>query len=116
MDLDGFKLICMDWPERLKDMLPPFAPRPTGTTRLQKNAAATWHQHKFSNPLPSKSLDSIRRSFPYGVIETWNALPKRVFPEEMDIKHLHKFKKAANDYLRNPDRPTINHEAARPCW
>ena len=112
-----FKLLCMDGPERLKNMIPPFAPRPpAGTTRLQKNDAASWHQLKLVNPLPTRSLDNARRSFPYGVIETWNALPKCIFPEEVDIKHLQTFKKSTNDYLRNPDKPTTKREASRPCW
>ena len=81
-------------------MVPPLSSRPpAGRTRASKLAYDTWHEHKFENILPPRSLDNARRAFPFGVIEDWNALPAWFFDGGFDYHHLQTFKVRVHQFL-----------------
>ena len=95
-----YKLQCWDAPERLSRMIPEKLPRPPpGRTRLATHNHATWHPHKFSPPLPLRSLDRARRTFPFGIINEWNEFPQEFFQNGFDFSHLQKFKCNVNRHL-----------------
>jgi len=97
-----YKLQCWDAPERLSRMVPESLPRPPpGRTRLARNAYDTWHPHKFSSPLPVRSLDRALRAFPFGIINDWNKLPEDFFQQGFDFSHLQCFKNNVNKRMLN---------------
>ena len=87
-----YKLQSWECPDRLRAMVPPRLPCPAGRTRAEVAARATWHRAKFANPLTFRSLARVQRSFPYGVIDDWNALPPALFTRDYTLEGLQDFK------------------------
>ena len=115
-----FKLQCLTGADRLKRMVPPRALKPPilRHTRARQAASTTWHKYKFDDPLvnDSRSLDNVRRAFPYAIIADWNSIPQAAFPDQFELRFMQKFKADVHKHLKAP--PPIQRDAIpdRPNW
>ena len=93
-----YKLMCGPRVPCLQSLLPQLLDqRPSPRTRQQVEIA-NGHDFQLSSPLPPRSHNTIRRSFPHAYISTWNSLPPEVIPE-VNLKRLQQFKSTAYKHL-----------------
>ena len=94
-----FKLHYISGPAQLTDMLPPAAPEPARPRTRHQHQAKHSHAFQLSNPLPATSPDILHRSFPFGLLTTWNALPSAILNAPPSKAALQRFKVAVYKYL-----------------
>ena len=87
-----YKLQCWDCPARMKALVPPRLPFPAGRTRAQRAAQNLWHSAQLTNPLPLRSSERVKRSFPYGILDDWNSLSAELFQDAFNLDLLQTFK------------------------
>ena len=85
-----FKLMSGPWVPTLQPLLPPTLNN-IDNPRTRNQHSAT-HSFQLSLPLPVRSIDSIIRSFPYGLVTTWNNLPPQVLRKTPTLSGLQIFK------------------------
>ena len=95
-----YKLACLENHPELRAIVPPRqTPDTEPRTRSQH---APHHQYQLQSVLPVTASNSLRRSFPYGVVEEWNKLPPSTFPgDRLSLKSLQTFKTNTHRHLRN---------------
>ena len=85
-----FKLLCGPRLKTLQPLLPPSAtPVENARTRRQYMPA---HRFQLATSLHARSLDGIRRSFPYGMITDWNSISPDILHEQPCLRSLQSFK------------------------
>ena len=96
-----FKLQCIAGPPQLLRMVPQLASLPDDAprTRLQSHLSVR-HTQQLCKQLPANAQDALRRSFPSGVIDTWNELPAHILPGPPSLKSLPTFKTNVAKHLR----------------
>ena len=94
-----FKLHHISGPAQLTDMLPPAAPEPARSRTRHQHQLKHSHAFQLSNPLPATSPDILHRSFPFGLLTTWNALPSAILNSPPSKAALQCFKVAVKKYL-----------------
>ena len=93
-----YKLFCGPRLPSLQTLLPPpTIPAENARTRHQSR-----QRHRFQRVanLPTRSIDNIRRSFPYGLIKTWNSLPPDILTNEPCLRRLQTFKQKSYQHLK----------------
>ena len=92
-----YKLQCLPGPNLVTRMVPPRAsPIDEPRTRRQTSNRHPW---QLCNQLPAASTDLLKRSFPYGIIDQWNAIPAEVLRTQPVLKGLPAFKRAVYEHL-----------------
>ena len=87
-----FKLHYISGLSQLTDMLPPAAPEPARPRTRHQHQVKHSHAFQLSNPLPATSPDILHRSFPFGLLTTWNALPSAILNAPPSKVALQRFK------------------------
>ena len=93
-----YKLQFITGPSQLTDLVPPFA-GPVSQPPKTRHQSLVKHGFQMLDTLPAVAPDTLRRSFPYCVIPTWNALPPDLLCSRPHKKGLQKFKVSVNRHL-----------------
>ena len=100
-----YKIHYLTGPQMLTRMLPPSQAVPdhdqhSANTRQQARVAAG-HRYQLQSDIPANSRNNVRRSFPEGVLDTWNQLPRQHRLDQPDKKRLQSFKCIVHRFLRS---------------
>ena len=93
-----YKLLCGPRLPTLQSLLPPPL-APLAYTRTRRQSLPT-HDSQLAMALPPRSLDSIRRSFPYGMITDWNSIPPNIIGGNPCLRKLQCFKAKIYKHLK----------------
>lgn len=95
-----YKLQSPSSPVSLQAMVPPYSdPQPALHATRLAGRRAQCHSYQLSSCISARSRNSLRQSFPHGVIHNWNNLPSSLLVDPPSDKGLQTFKVAVHRHL-----------------
>jgi len=98
-----YKLHYLTGPPQLAALLPPSRPTINNPRTRGDQRTASGHPYQLASQLSASAPAILRRAFPFGVRDHWNALPAELLQQPPHPQRLQQFKSKLFRYLRDTD-------------